>query len=213
MALPSSGPLSLNDIQGEHGGSNPISLSEYYGTVFGVPFSGALTIGDFYGTTNYPTSTHNITSGRKVSTAGSLSFYRYGYDNLDDSIGSINNSNVSFLSGSSILICKGTSTNEPDESRVIRLTLSGVHQRNVLSEVRFIQGNVTYRFEVGEVGDTELEARGIETETWNLQHTIGLNQSSWELFKADVADSANQPFGTYNNTLSPTVILVAGPGA
>ena len=53
MALPSSGPLSLSDIQTEFGGSNPISLSEYYaggglvsagtsGTYGAVPSSGQI---------------------------------------------------------------------------------------------------------------------------------------------------------------------------
>lgn len=62
MALPSSGALSLNDIQTEFGGSNPISLSEYYagggrvpagmsGTYGAVPSSGTISIRDFYGTT------------------------------------------------------------------------------------------------------------------------------------------------------------------
>jgi hypothetical protein len=61
MTLPSSGPLTLADIQGEFGGSNPISLSEYYaggglvpagtsGTYGAVPSSGAIGIRNFYGT-------------------------------------------------------------------------------------------------------------------------------------------------------------------
>lgn len=61
MPLPSSGPLSLNDIQTEFGGTNPISLSEYYagganvpagttGTFGAVPSSGAISIQNFYGT-------------------------------------------------------------------------------------------------------------------------------------------------------------------
>lgn len=63
MPLPSSGPLSLNDIQTEFGGSNPISLSEYYaggglvpagttGTNGAVPSSGTISISNFYGTSN-----------------------------------------------------------------------------------------------------------------------------------------------------------------
>ena len=48
-SLPSSGPLSMSQIQGEFGGSNPISLSEYYGADSGVPSSGTISIGDFYG--------------------------------------------------------------------------------------------------------------------------------------------------------------------
>jgi len=63
MALPTSGPLSLTDIQTEFGGSNPISLSEYYaggglvppgttGTYGAVPSSGQISIQNFYGTSN-----------------------------------------------------------------------------------------------------------------------------------------------------------------
>lgn len=61
MPLPSSGPLALTDIQTEFGGSNPISLSEYYaggsfvpagttGTYGAVPSSGTISIRNFYGT-------------------------------------------------------------------------------------------------------------------------------------------------------------------
>lgn len=49
MALPTSGPLSLNDIAGEFGGSTPHSLSEYYGAAAGIPTSGTIRISDFYG--------------------------------------------------------------------------------------------------------------------------------------------------------------------
>lgn len=58
MALQSSGAISLSDLQTEFGGSNPISLSEYYRggayvpdtpTNSGVPTSGAISLSDFYG--------------------------------------------------------------------------------------------------------------------------------------------------------------------
>ena len=65
MALPSSGPLTLANIQTEFGGSNPISLSEYYaggayvgagtsGTYGAVPSSGTISIQNFYGTSSGP---------------------------------------------------------------------------------------------------------------------------------------------------------------
>lgn len=74
MALPSSGPISLADIQTEFGGSNPISLSEYYaggayvqagatGTYGAVPSSGAISLRDFYGTSK--TITRTVTVGIK----------------------------------------------------------------------------------------------------------------------------------------------------
>lgn len=61
MALPTSGPLTLAQIQTEFGGSNPISLNEYYagganvpagtsGTNGPVPSSGQIAISNFYGT-------------------------------------------------------------------------------------------------------------------------------------------------------------------
>lgn len=51
MALQNSGPISLLNIQNEFGGSNPIKLSEYYGSG-GAPGSGAVRLGDFYGLSN-----------------------------------------------------------------------------------------------------------------------------------------------------------------
>lgn len=64
MAIPASGPLSLSNIQTEFGGTNPISLNEYYaggglvpagttGTYGAVPSSGAISIRNFYGTTAF----------------------------------------------------------------------------------------------------------------------------------------------------------------
>jgi len=61
MALPTSGPLSLSDIQTEFGGTNPIGINEYYaggglvpagtsGTYGAVPSSGQISIQNFYGT-------------------------------------------------------------------------------------------------------------------------------------------------------------------
>jgi hypothetical protein len=61
MTLPASGPLTLAQIQGEFGGSNPIGLNEYYrggayvpnaSTTASIPTSGAIAISNFYGTSN-----------------------------------------------------------------------------------------------------------------------------------------------------------------
>lgn len=86
MALPSSGPLSLSDIQGEFGGSNPIGLNEYYaggsyvpagttGTYGAVPSSGTISIQNFYGTSNVVISISDqyvvdFTGGGRAATAG-----------------------------------------------------------------------------------------------------------------------------------------------
>jgi hypothetical protein len=72
MALPTSGSLTLEQIQTEFGGSNPISLNEYYagganvpagtsGTNGAVPSSGTISISNFYGTQKVaPTFTFSI---------------------------------------------------------------------------------------------------------------------------------------------------------
>lgn len=52
MALQTSGAISLGDIQTEFGGTNPISISEYYGAASGVPASGTISISNFYGTSS-----------------------------------------------------------------------------------------------------------------------------------------------------------------
>lgn len=66
MALPVSGPLSLANIQAEFGGSNPISLSEYYrggayvpntANTATIPTSGPISISNFYGTQKSYTNT------------------------------------------------------------------------------------------------------------------------------------------------------------
>jgi len=53
MVLQSSGAISLNDIQTEFGGTNPIGINEYYNAADGVPASGEISFGDFYGKSNY----------------------------------------------------------------------------------------------------------------------------------------------------------------
>lgn len=61
MALPSSGVLTLADIQTEFGGTNPIDLSDYYrggglvpdsGPNAAIPTSGVISVSDFYGAAN-----------------------------------------------------------------------------------------------------------------------------------------------------------------
>lgn len=72
MGIPTSGSLALSAIQTEFGGSNPISLSEYYaggayvpsgtsGTNGAVPSSGTISFSKFYGTSY--TTTIDLTSG------------------------------------------------------------------------------------------------------------------------------------------------------
>mgnify|MGYP003125547495 FL=1 len=65
MGLPNSGvPLSLDDIQDEFGGSNPIGMSEYFSAASGIPASGnAISVSDFYGAANAVSFTYEIIGG------------------------------------------------------------------------------------------------------------------------------------------------------
>ena len=85
MAIPSTGSISMSDIQTEFGGSNPISLSEYYagggqtpagttGNNGTVPSSGAIDMGDFRGSTN---AVYMDADGGTESTSGDYKFHRF----------------------------------------------------------------------------------------------------------------------------------------
>ena len=64
MALQSSGQISLLNIASEFGGISPHSLSEYYGVDAGIPSSGQISIGDFYGAAWSPTQSTTLTSSQ-----------------------------------------------------------------------------------------------------------------------------------------------------
>lgn len=60
MTTPSSG-ISLNDVQTEFGGSNPIGVNEYYKADIGVPTGGVITLSDLRGKTRHATKTQIAT--------------------------------------------------------------------------------------------------------------------------------------------------------
>ncbi len=87
MALPASGTISLNSLQTEFGGSNPISINEYYrgGTLVNpagtnttvnnsIPTSGAITLSNFYGGRAFYGVLDAFLSDNAVSPPASVSF-------------------------------------------------------------------------------------------------------------------------------------------
>jgi len=79
MSIPNSGPISFSALQTEFGGTNPISLSEYYrngGLVpdsavnAGIPTSGAISLEQFRGTGISTTVTYEIIGGGGGAGAG-----------------------------------------------------------------------------------------------------------------------------------------------
>lgn len=87
MSLPSTGRISLGNVQSEFGGSNPIRLSEYYaggsyvvvgtsGTSGSIPSTGSISLGRFRGSaTSISPGTYSISvTPTSVPAAGSLTF-------------------------------------------------------------------------------------------------------------------------------------------
>jgi len=62
VALQTSGQISLKNIADEFGDTAPHSMSEFYGAASGVPTSGAISIGNFYGKSSGFTFTKTISS-------------------------------------------------------------------------------------------------------------------------------------------------------
>lgn len=73
MTLQTSGPISLDDIQTEFGGTNPISLNEYYAAAAGIPASGAISLQDFYGATAAYTLVCGVSGGTTYGFSSNLS--------------------------------------------------------------------------------------------------------------------------------------------
>ena len=121
MTLPSSGTLSLSSIQGEFGGSNPISLSEYYrnGPLVpsypantGIPTSGTISINNFYGATNTaPANTTFAGTAGQFTTGGTAPSTETGMRSYGSTFGSFSDNSV-ILGGPTYTVrCFYTSSN------------------------------------------------------------------------------------------------------
>ena len=137
MALPSSGSLSLSQIQSEWGGSSPISLSEYYRgnlpngrTNYGtIPSSGAIDIGDFYGSN---AAVSGWTSTITIGTFTILKNTIYGY--LQGTYGALSDTTINTWGNRTIyaLTWNGTST---------MLQITGVHSNSGWTRIKIHNTN------------------------------------------------------------------------
>jgi|TARA_B100000073_G_C23573201_1_gene509072 hypothetical protein len=183
MALASSGTLSLNDIQGEFGGSNPIGINEYYrgGSLVsntsansGIPTSGTIQIDDFYGGTalsadnNYSFQVKQYTQNQ-----GKNSFQVIGA-NAQMSDGSIVTNNLNSFTISDVTMLQNTSL-----APTVHFSGSGnAHAAYNTGAVRGSQINgVTYSFASPQSGANSLifsmstsEADTVKT---YLQNNVG----------------------------------------
>ena len=72
MPIASSGTLSFTDIQTEMGGTNPISISEYYGKDSQIPSSGAISANQFYSAQGPQTLTISMGSNFNLAANGAF---------------------------------------------------------------------------------------------------------------------------------------------
>jgi len=97
MALQSSGAISLANIQSVFGGANPIGLNEYYlngayttgSGAAGVPTSGQISLGSFYGKSKIASATEYMLAGNVGGNMNESGGARMGIDGQDDSFAGI----------------------------------------------------------------------------------------------------------------------------
>lgn len=96
MAINSTGSVSTTQIQDEFGGSEPISLSEYYGIAPGLPISGAISLGDFRGKSFLVTEiiTSSKTWTPKINKATNIHIFVFGAGGSGGSAESDNSSGL-----------------------------------------------------------------------------------------------------------------------
>lgn len=128
MTLQASGPISLADIAGEFGGSTPHSLNEYYkgGSLVsnnvtdpgGIPTSGTIDFGDFYGAQKYVLPTYRDIATTGPGTTSPNNFFGA---NVSYTAG-INSSDYS-LPGSPTL---NAIVNQSNPNRLVQIAISGM---------------------------------------------------------------------------------------
>lgn len=131
MALPGSGAISFAQLQTEFGGTNPISINEYYngaGRVSNgaVPSSGQISLNQFYGLSAAPVVTVGIDPSRSSDNILYTAGYGSGYGSITGGI----------INGATIL---NVSYNESSvKEAVIRsfsITLSGSRAQSFFTSI------------------------------------------------------------------------------
>ena len=169
MAIPASGTVSLSDIQTEFGGSNPISISEYYSAAGGVPASGEISVSDFYGTSAgaVSMSDYNIVVTDNAIATATITYY---------SNGDVTHSNAA----SGQLWFDPTSTGVGDNYEIYVSVTSGVTPTGTLNTWLALSSNrtwsVTDTISDGTARSTTLavQIRDVATETVQDTATVTL---------------------------------------
>ena len=186
MALQTSGIITLSDIQTEFGGSNPVSLSEYYaggsyvpsgtsGTNGAVPTSGEIEVSDFYGTQSGITVT--VTEG---SQNNGIYHIGYGFNTTGAIVNSVLSSNYGSVSPTSydgatikalVRIAAKNQNNPPPGFYVV---LSGNRAQNFFTSINvqgygtLLSSNATRQYLSDSNGNrTRWGWTGVQPSTWD----------------------------------------------
>ena len=175
MALQSTGAISLNDVQTEFGGSNPIGINEYYRggsnvpdtpANSSIPTSGTIAMDDFYGGDNTP-------AGPPATLEYNWSHYAYGSNMgtiilywLNDATGTLNQ--LRSITGQ-----QHTAANQPWD----------VYSED-LSPYAGQTGRIVYRYQGGGSfrGDVQIDNMELinGAVTVDLDPTVGRTDGLWQ---------------------------------
>jgi hypothetical protein len=225
MPLPTSGPLSLNDIQTEFGGTNPIGLNEYYaggglvpagtsGTFGAVPSSGAISIQNFYGTskvlvptglivplyntTTVPSGWSDFTAanGRMIIGAGSS----YG-------AGATGGSSTTSISGTLSTVGAHNPTNfttgsggGPDSSAS---NSAGSHNHTFSATVTSTDAYKTFKLIKAGAGNAKLPTNAMLLGTTSLSGLTNVETSTNRLLLADTS------YGSTGGSSTPSAVVTS----
>ena len=199
MALQSSGAISLANIQTEFGGTNPISLSEYY-SKGNAPASGEIQLAaDFYGTSNTVDLDFTLQGGTTSRGAGTYSSV---------SIGTANTNRMVVISANSL-----------NGSIPSGITIGG----NTMSVVNSTNGVYIAFLKVptGTTADIVITGGGTFTQQIYTLNTVNSSTSNSQInySTASVGSATSQSF-TFSTTVSDDGVFIwggfinpaAGPG-
>jgi hypothetical protein len=237
MPLPSSGVISLSNIQTEFGGSNPISLSEYYqgGSIIGagvypntIPSSGVIRASNFYSSK----AIHSY-AGASSSTATYNACMGYSIDYFKNNklivtVGYWGNANT----GSWTQLQFKNDTSKPaNYSEVAQFTLTAANANQVQygtiasGNVIYYQASIfsnpilAYGNNVNTTGGSSGApgAAWMVAASWNGSNTVyvylnpsrnGTGDTGTSISMSNLTDSINQLNGGQGNGVPATITLV-----
>ena len=218
MTLQSSGQMNFTDIQTEFGGTNPISLDEYYSAASGLPSSGQISMNQFYGKSAGWERTLTVGHVNDLGFAGSIATNMTGFCTRDWTVngqrfipptpqGSFSANNT-FINGSAIInmMFKVDYEIKATAEASFNLTIAGNHSnsdstwRQITMDGLSSQSLVLNRSSMAFIGEEFPVAGGYPpipyATTWKLSLTSGTDMTYLSsMFRTTSTATANNSLG------------------